>query len=152
MSGTAIRKVLEAVAETLATVPGFTVEIDRPTDKPFGRVQAPAVNIRFIGENFDLFDHATMLHEMEVDLDLYAVPTASESISLAQAEMQAAAVAVLWADRFLGGRVQDVTPQSFEGESATVAEAGVAPLKLKVLYLTPIGDFRTIIGQAGTRF
>ena len=149
---TAIRKVLEALSERLAAIPGWTVAIDRPADRPFTRNEGRAVNIRFISVDFSLFDGGTMLHRLEVDLDLYARPTALENLSTVQADMQAEAVAALWEDRFLGGRVQDIVPQSFEGDTTNLAEAGIAPLKIQILFLTPVGDFRTICGQAGNIF
>jgi hypothetical protein len=154
MPGTAaVRKVIDALRGRLESVPGMasSVYIDRPQEEPFGNAELPALNIRLLNIDFGVFDGGHDLHEVDVDVDI-AVDNRNDGINADQADLAAAIVETLWADRTLGGRIMKLVPISLTGDAENGADAGVVPLKYKLIYLTPVGDHFTIVGQSGLTF
>jgi len=154
MPGTAaVRKVLEALQGRLEMVPGMVgrVYIDRPQEEPFGNAEMPALNVRLLNIDFKPFDHAHDQHSADIDIDI-VTDNRNDGINADQADLAAATVETLWGDRFLEGRLQFLQPVSLSGDAQNGAEAGVAPLKYLLSYLTPVGDHFTIVGQSGIRF
>lgn len=143
------RKVKLALKATLTVPDGPTWHIDRPADEPFGNAELPAGNIRVVRVEFEPLDQGTTIHRATIDLDLATSVTATESIDAQQEEMAADAVAILYADRTLGGLTQNITPQDMTGTEDDGAEAGIAILRFEIIWLTPHGDHRTIIGASG---
>jgi len=149
----AARKVLDALRSTLEDIPEVsgTVFIDRSEDEPFGNAEVPALNVKLITVSYSAFDHAHDQHDAVIDID---VVTDSRNLSIGadQADLAATAVTVLWADRYLGGRVQIMRFESLAGDAGQGTEMGAAPLRLRLKYLTPVGDHFTIVGQTGLTF
>lgn len=148
----AIRKVLVALEQTLQTVATLStvgIEIDRAEDEPFGNAELPAVNILHTGTDFSLRSHAETLHRASINLDMIVDSKAGASNSAQLDELEATIIATLWANRTLAGLVEDIAPQSSEGNEQVRADEGARLLTLEILFLTPIGDHRTIIGAAG---
>lgn len=148
MAGTpALRKVIEALETTLASA--GTVFIDRPEDESFGEGQLPAWNILTDAEvEFSPLDQGTTLHRATVDIDLID-KIGETSIASRLDELEAETVELLHADRTLGGLAQDVRPDSSAASGQIYADAGARTLSVTILYLTPLGDHRTVIGATG---
>lgn len=148
----ALEKVLTALRSTLGSAEQFdgaTIEIDRPSDKAYGRGELPAINPRHISTSFSSPTYGETLHSAEVDLD-YAVETkAAATIGKRLREMEADLIAVLFANRTLGGLVQDIQPQDSSGGEEQESDTGLRTLTVHILFLTPVGDHRTLVGANG---
>lgn len=146
----AIRKVLAALKTVLsAGMATVTWHIDRPEDQPFGNAEYPAGNILHTGTDFEPFSHGETLHRAAISLDLIVGKKVGVSNSSQLDEIEADAVATLHANRTLAGLAQDVIPQSSEGNEQVAADEGARLLRFEILFLTPLGNHRTIIGAGG---
>lgn len=156
MTTPALDKVLTALQAVMAAAfPAATVEIDRPVDEDFGNVEIAngAVNIVHQGTVFDnngAYDQGATKHTASVDLDLLRAVSASATSAALLREMEADAVAALWANRILSGLAQDVRWPSASGCDGVYANVAGRTLKLEIDFLTPVGDHRTVIGVDGT--
>jgi hypothetical protein len=63
--------------------------------------------------------------------------------------MEADLIAVMFANRTLGGLTQDIQPQSSSGGEEQESDTGLRTLTVNILFLTPVGDHRTIVGANG---
>lgn len=156
MSGEpALDKVLVALRTIIASAfPAATVEIDHPADEEFGNaeIDAGAVNIVHQDTAFDdrgAYSQGATKHTASIDLDLLVSADAVKTNAAQLRDMEVDAVAALWANRTLGGLVQDVRWPAATGCSDVYADVAGRTLKLEIDFLTPTGDHRTIIGAAG---
>ena len=153
MSGDpAIDRVLEALRSVIdAAVLRATVEIDRAADDALGNAEIAqgAINIVHRGTVYGAFDHATTLHRATVDIDIVAGAVPGVKIARAVRGMEADIVAGLHANRTLNGLAQDCTPISNGGDDDVFSDSGGWPLTVEILFLTPIGDHRSVIGTNG---
>lgn len=145
----AIRKVIAALEALLSAADIGNVMVDRTQEEPLGNVEMPAINILHTGTAFEVHDHGTTLHRASIDLDMIVAASDASSIGARHAEMEAAIVSVLHADPTVGGLAQDTIPQSSEGVENVFTEEGARLLKIEILFLTPLGDHRTVIGPGG---
>lgn len=147
----AIRKIMAALKATLEAADPIiaSVFIDRSEVEPFGNAEIPAINILHGGTEFQTFDHASTLHRATVNLDMIVENNDPAGMPAMIDEIEARIVETLWADRTLGGLAQDVTPQSSEGNEQVHADEGARLLAIEILFLTPVGDHRTVQGTAG---
>lgn len=147
----AIQKIADGLKAAL-TGTATTVEVDRPEDDAYGKGEIGALgalNIRHTTTVFEPFDHATTLHRAAFDIGMIVEVKPGPSNAARLREMEADLVAALWADRTLGGLAQDVQPQASGGDDDVRTDEGERSLSVEVLFLTPVGDHRTIIGPAG---
>jgi len=146
----ALDKVLSALKTRLEdALTGVLVEADRPDDSPFGNAEMPALNIRYRGTRKTMMTNCEVLNEASFDLDMIVAVEAAASNAARLREMEASIGEALWADRTLGGLLQDYELQSSAGDEDVLADDGVRPLDFTARYLTQIGDDRTIYGAAG---
>lgn len=148
----ALDKVLNGLKTTLtgaATLNGVTVDIDRADDDAYGKGDLPAININHTGTDFELHEHGMQLHRASVELDMLVETRAASPIGRRLREMEADIVAALWADRSLGGLAQDVGLVTAGGDEDIRADEGGRVLSIEIIFLTPVGDHRTVIGAAG---
>lgn len=151
MSGEPAIEKVKAALKTMAAaaVPAATIAVNRPDDEPFGNAELPAIGIRVVAVDFEAHEQGATLHRARIEFDVATAGTASLSIDGDQSEMAAALVARIHADRTLGGLMQDMTEQSMSGTEDDGSEAGIAILGYEGIFLTPLGDHRTIIGATG---
>lgn len=145
----AIDKIATGIETALSGLAGVTVDIDRAEDEAWGAGEIPGVNVIHEETEFSQFDNGSTLHRARFTLDLVEDVSAEEGLKRKLRELEADVVAALWADRTLGGIAQDVVPLSAGGDDDVRADEGIRPLFIEVLFLTPIGDHRTIIGASG---
>lgn len=146
----ALDKVLMALKTALAAIPsGALVEIDRADDNPFGNAELPARNVLHRRTGFEQITHGETLHRVQIDINHIVAVEAASTNGAALREMEAETVETLWADRTLGGLAQDIEFESSGGGEDTFADEGARPLSITVLFLTPVGDHRTILGVSG---
>lgn len=153
MTQAAVRTVIQALRDRLEIIPSMagSVYLDRSQEEPFGNAELPALNIKLLSIDFDAFDHAHDMHSADVDIDIIA-DSRNVSISDDQADLAASVVATLWADRTLGGMLQFLRPVTLAGDAENGAEVGIAALKYRLVYLTPVGNHFTVVGQSGQTF
>lgn len=146
----ALDKVLAALKTTLETIPGDgLVEIDRADDNPFGNAELPARNVLHRRTGFEQLSHGETLHRAQIDIDHIVATEAASTNGAALREMEAETVEALWADRTLGGLAMDIEIESSGGGEDVFTDEGARALSITVLFATPIGDHRTILGAAG---
>lgn len=144
MADPAFRQVILALAGVLELIPGMTTTIDRGEDQPFLKSEAPAANIRMMGISFSYRSHSELIHDMTVAIDLFARQRKPLSANAAQAELMADTMATLWSNRTLGGLIEDMIPQAYDGDEQNRAEGGVTTLTYLLRFLTPVSDVTTI--------
>lgn len=158
MSGEpAIRKVLDRLKTWLEgnVGTGVTVFVDRPYDESFHDADLPYVNIRCDGTGFEVFNYGTMLHAASIKFDIAGKETATRNVSEEQAEIAATLNARMWAMTMTAGGIgellQDKLPVSLgaEQDEFQMSDAGETVFAWRLTWLTPLDDFRTIIGQNG---
>jgi hypothetical protein len=147
----AIEKVIAGLQAALAGT-ATTVDVDRAEDDGFGKGEIGALgalNIRHVGTVFEDHSHNETLHRATFDIGMIVAVEAAKTNAARLREKEADVVAALWADRTLGGLVQDISPQSSGGDDEVRADEGERSLTVKILFLTPVGDHRTVIGATG---
>ena len=144
----AIQKVLGTLQAALSTA-AVTVDIDRPEDDAYGKGELEAINIQHRSTTFEHHSHNETLHRATVDIGMIVAVEASATNAVRLREMEADVVAVLWANRTLGGLAQDMTPLSSGGDDDVRSDEGERALSVEILFLTPVGDHRTVIGATG---
>ena len=147
----ALDKVLTALKTAINSAASL-VEIDRTEDDAYGKGDLGtngAVNILHLRTDFEMRAHAEHLHKARIDLDMVVAVEASASNGARLRDMEARLVAALWADRTLGGVVEDVMLLSSGGDEDVRADTGARPLSIEIHFLTPLGDHYTVIGAAG---
>lgn len=158
MSGEpAIRKVLERLETWLTSNvgAGVNVHLDRPFDQSFRDEDLPYVNIRCDRTTFSVFNYGSMLHEAVVKFDIVSGAASSANINQSQAEIAAALTTRMWAmaptSGTIGDLLQDKLPVSMgpEQDSFEMSDAGEATFTWALTYVTPLDDFRTILGASG---
>jgi hypothetical protein len=148
----ALDKVLVALAATLNAWPALaaaTFEIDRADDEALGNAELPHGNVQHDQTSFEQFTHGETLHRAAVSIDMIVSVEASATNGAKLRVFEADIVAALWADRTLGGCVQDIVPGSSSGTENVLADEGGRTLSIEILFLTPVGDHFTLIGAAG---
>lgn len=146
----ALTKILTALGALVDAVAGTaTVDVDQPDDESLDESELKAVNIIHIRTAFAMHEHGVQEHRATIDLDMVTGQDADETNAEQLRNLEADLVAALWAGRTLGGIAQDIILLSSGGDEDVRAEVGARPLSIEVLYLTPLGDHRTIIGAAG---
>jgi hypothetical protein len=144
----AIRKVVVAMAAQLAAaVPGLTFIIDRAPSEAVAREETPCCLVQFTGEQITPLDQSTSVHVATIDLEI-CVRAAATGIQERLAILIADAMGALQADRTIGGLVQDIEEQSVTSDSVGRPDVNSAALALNVTYLTPRGNFFTVLGQS----
>lgn len=154
----AIRKVLERTRAWLdgQLGSGVAIHIDRPFDRPFRDDDLPCVNLRcpmvtFSHHNFT----GGFLHDGEVAFDIAAPSSATSGIGADQAEIAARLTARMAARTATAGTIgealQDCYPLSMgvPQDEFLLADHGVTVFAWRFTWLTPLADFRTIIGHLG---
>lgn len=165
MSGEpAIRKVLERLKVWLDgnVGTGVTVWLDRPFDQPFHDEELPCLNLRCQRTDFQVSNYsAGMLHEAGIACDIITRSAAVQSIDQKQSEIAADLVARIGAMTAAPGQIGELlsaqnngllcTPLSMGGQSDEydMADQGQSTFAWRFVFLTPLNDFRTIIGQNG---
>lgn len=147
----ALDKVLTALKTVLDPVASL-VEIDRADDDSYGKGELGAngaINILHLRTTFEMHEHGVQLHRAALDLDMAVAVDADATNGARLRVLEADIVEALWADRTLGGLAQDVILISSGGDEDVRADEGARPLSIEVLYLTPVGDHRTILGATG---
>jgi hypothetical protein len=148
----AIQKVLVALRAAL-TPAAVTVDIDRPDDDAYGQAELEAINLRHTGTRFESGTSAeyqsAQHHYASVDVGMIVGVEASASNAQRLREMEADVVALLWADRTLGGLVSNIEPTSSGGDDDVRSDEGERQLSLEIHFCTPVGDHRTVIGATG---
>jgi hypothetical protein len=151
----ALEKVITALHATIdAALPNATVDIERPASQAYssGEIADGAINIIHTKTVFEApwdGDQATTLHQVSFDIDMIVDPTVVSTITQRLRVMEADIIAALYADRTLGGLVLDIIPQSSGGVAAQYSGGGARPLFILILFLTPLGDHKTVIGSGG---
>jgi hypothetical protein len=147
----ALEKVLVNLLAALTggTLTGATKEIDRADDNPWGKGELPALNIIHRRTSFRQHSMNETLHTAQIDIEMIVAVEAASTNGKRLREMEADVVAALWADRTLGGLAQDIDLDSSGGDEDVLCDEGARPLSINILFLTPVGDHRTIIGHAG---
>lgn len=146
----AIRKVAVALRATIASLESLTTAvIDRPEDEPFGNAELPAGNILHTNTTFELRTYNEQLHRATFAIDMIVSNDPDGSNAARLDELESDLIALLWANRTLGGLVEDIRPLSSEGNEQVRADDGARLLNIEILFVTPMGDHRTIIGPAG---
>lgn len=147
---TALDKVLTALRATLAAaIPTVTWQIDRPEDDALGRGELPHGNIQHSGTRFEQLTHGETLHRATIDISMTVETKAASTNARRLREMEADIVAAIAAAPTLGGLAQDIIPLSSGGDEDVRADEGASTLSLVILFLTPLGDHRTVLGAAG---
>lgn len=166
MSGEpAIRKVLERLKVWVDgnVGAGVTVWLDRPFDEPFRDEELPCLNLRCQRVDFQVGNYSSgMLHEAAIAFDIITRSALVQTIDQKQAEIAADLVARIGAMNAAPGGIGELlsaqnngllcTPLSMGGQADEfdMADQGVSTFLWRFVFLTPINDFRTIIGQNGT--
>jgi hypothetical protein len=149
MPGTpALEKVLTAL-KAVFTGESATTASDRPEDDAFGKGELPARNIIDRGTSYSLIETSVELHIARVDIDHVVAVTAAATNGAKLREMEARTVELLFANRTLGGLVQDIRWSDSGGDDEVRADDGARALSIEILFLTPLGDHRTVIGASG---
>jgi len=149
MSTPAVRQVQIALAAQITAVTGRPVIVDRTDDEPLANDERPALVLHVGGQAFEAFDQSSTIHAAQFDLDILEDSEDAGSIQLRHAVAVAAIVAAVHADRTLGGRLQSLEEKSADPSNADTADLGNCTLSFAAQYLTPRGDFNTIVGQSG---
>ncbi|MEA3044574.1 MAG: hypothetical protein QOH47_2412 [Sphingomonadales bacterium] len=146
----ALSKVLANLETALDGAAGL-IETDRADDNPFENAELAtgAINILQRRTQFEQHSQNEVLHRAQIDLDMIVAVEAASTNGARLREMEADIVAALWADRTLGGLAQDIDVDSSGGGEDVLCDEGSRPLSITILFLTPLGDHRTIIGAAG---
>lgn len=148
----ALDKVLSALKATFDAAPalsGDAAAVDRAKDAAWGKGELPARNILERQTVFSAFDHSSTLHRAEVDIDHIAPAVEGLTNAAALRLMEANTVAALWADRTLGGLVQDIQLDGSGTPEDLLIEEGARTLSIVILFLTPVGDHFTVVGADG---
>ena len=144
----ALDKILTALKASIVAT-ATTVDIDRPEDEEYGNAELDAINILHNRTSYEPHSHGETLHRASVDLDMIVSVEASAANGARLRIFEADVVAALFVDRTLGGVAQVVILISSGGDEDVRADHGARALSIEILYLTPLGDHRTIIGAAG---
>jgi hypothetical protein len=148
LSEPAIRKVMVALAAQLtAGVPNLAIIIDRAPSEAVAREETPCCLVQFTGEQITHLDQSTSTHTATIDLEI-CVRAAATGLQERLAILIAKSMGALQADRTLGGLILDIEEQSVTADSVGRPDVNSATLALNVLYLTPRGDFFTVLGQS----
>lgn len=148
----ALDKVLTALKAALSVgLDGVTVDVDRAEDDAYGNAElgGGAVNIIHQATDFSPHDHGTTEHRASIDLSMVVERKAATTNAAQLREMEADLVAALWANRTLGGLVQDITWTGADGADDVRENVAARVLSIEILFLTPLGDHRTVIGASG---
>jgi hypothetical protein len=147
MADPAIIQIRDALAGILAAVPQCKVYVDRGEAEPISQDERPAIVVRVVEQRFDWMERGqgAQRHTAMIDLDFYEESLTWNGISARLAEMQAQAVALIAADRTLGGRCFDLNFESSTAELDATPDLGCATLTLTAEYLTPASDWTTLI-------
>lgn len=141
---------------------GVAVFIDRPFDQPFRDEDLDCVNIRVPQVDFMPHSYSQgMQHDLTVAFDIIVASSPTQSISESQAEIAAAIVDRLADMDGTSGSLGELLTSQNTGLLATpvslgqqqddmgLSDHGENVFAWRFSYLTPIGDFRTIVGQSG---
>lgn len=166
MSGEpAIRKVLERTKAWLDgnVGTGITVWLDRPFDQPFHDEELPCLNLRCQRVDMSVAGYsAGMMHEAMIAFDIITRSALVQTIDQKQAEIAADLVARIGTMNAVPGGIGELlsaqnngllcTPLSMGGQSDEfdMSDQGTSTFIWRFVFLTPLTDFRTIVGQNGT--
>jgi hypothetical protein len=156
MSGEpAVRKVLDRLKTWLDGNLGTGVTLLLDERDAQHAPDLPYVSIVCDRTTFRVFNYGSMLHEATIKFGIVTDEEGATNINEAQAEIAASIVARLSATTYaagtLGELLQDKLPLSMgsEQDEFDLADAGGIFFTWSLTWLTPIDDFRTIIGAAG---
>jgi hypothetical protein len=148
----ALDRVLAQLTNTLKadeTFDGWTVEADRAVDDDLARGELPHLNILHRGTDYQQLTHAETVNRAEVDLEFTVPAKAAAPIGKRLRLIEAQLITTLFANRTLGGYVQDIQPQGSSGADEQRAETGTRTLSVLILFITPVGDQFTLVGTNG---
>lgn len=150
----ALRKVQDAFVALIAAKRGdLHLFIDRSDVEPLDESERPGVVMRCVSVEIAPFEYQGQTYWRTLfQLDLHSDNTADATIDLTNQLMLADIVEAMQADRTLGGRLQIFEEDAVSAAGDDGADAGCAIFQVKVDFLTPRGDFRTIVGHGGQTF
>ena len=156
MSGEpAIRKVLDRLHTWLNGQLGTGVTLLLDQRDALHDEALPYVTIRCERTTFSVHNHGNMLHEAMIKFGIVTKEAGATNIDEAQAEIAAKITTRLFSTTFVSGTLgevlQDKLPLSMgpESDEMDLADAGEMTFAWAFSWLTPIDDFRTIIGASG---
>lgn len=158
MSGeAALTKVKTALEAWLAGNVGTGVNtfIDHPFDQAFRDEDYDLINIRCPDVSFETLTYNSWLHTGTFKLDIVCASGVGTTIEAKQQEIAAAIVARVGARvptaGTLGELVQDCEPVSCgpDSDDSRLADEGEMTFEWRITWLTPINDFRAIVGANG---
>lgn len=156
MSGEpAVRKVLDRLHTWLDSQLGTGVTLLLDERDAQHDVDVPYVTIVCGGVRYSVHNHGNMLHEATIKFGIVTEEDGSTNVNEMQAEIAAKITARLFATTptagTLGELLQDKLPVSMgpEQDEFDLADAGGVFFTWSFTWLTPIDDFRTIIGASG---
>ena len=151
----AIRKVLDRLHSWLDGQLGSGVALLLDRRDPLHDEDLNYVILRCDHTAFSVFDYGSMKHEASIKFDIVTAETSTTTINEVQAEIAAKIVTRMWAMAPTAGTIgellQDKLPLSMGADQNEfdLTDAGETTFSWAVTWLTPIDDFRTIIGAAG---
>lgn len=138
---------------------GATFEVDRPFDISFGddELETPVVNIRCQRTDYQLDRYqGAWMHEAQFMLDIVTRSSTLSTIDDRQGLVAANIVARLAArNSSQSGTIGeclifcDPVTMGDSSEEGNLADHGVMTFAWRMVWLTPINDFKTIIGLSG---
>jgi hypothetical protein len=149
MPDAALIQITSAIKAQLEAAEDANIFADRDDAEPIQESERPAKVIRCTDVVLDEYMEqglSSQLHEATFDIDHYADADSSDNLNTQLSNMIAATVPLLAEDNWsLGGKVFEFVFLSVTANADDVPDAGVAILTFKVKFLTPLGDWTTII-------
>jgi hypothetical protein len=143
----AITKVSDGLQDLLTQM-NMSVFVDRSDEEPILDEERPCVVIRIVDVQFTPIGMAEMRHEVTVDFDFYDQLLSAATITRRHAVMIAKANGLIAADRTVGGMLESLELRSATAEIDAMPDLGCATLTGELSFLTPRGDFTTILGAS----
>lgn len=156
----AITKVKERLLSWLqGNVTGAEFELDRPYDTAYGdeELATAQVNIRCSALDFSIrnYDNA-MVHTGQFMFDITTRSMTLQTIDARQAEVAAGVVARLGARTEASGTIGellefcDPVAMGTGSDDQSLADHGEITLAYRMVWITPLNDFKTIVSVNGT--
>ena len=137
---------------------GVAIHIDRALDQPFQEAETPCVNLRIPFTQYSIQGYSSgHMHDAAIHFDLLSASMASATIDESQAEMAADIAARMGNLDAVPGNLGELLQagscepisSGVQNDDFNLSDIGVVTLAYRLVWITPINDFRTIAGQNG---
>ena len=154
MSDTAISKITDDVHSRLQDAfPDVFWFVERSDQEPLADTELPGTVIRALrNETTNGPEHGQWSHLLTMQFDCQSGGQAGMTIDRVNQNIIADIIKTLHASDELGGMVEIIQPDWSDSSEMNAPDVGWAVLQVSIVYYTPAGDVRTILGPNGQIF